>query len=635
MRLARSRAKSLIADGAVHAEDAERHLASLRDRIGDEINRSGGRRHEFDEEFPVGPEQIAAKLSITVAEFEAHFEGGGTLGQLVRNQGKNLEAFIDDVVEDARARLDDLLDEDRIDPRRARQVLAELKEQLRLHAGPNGPRIVARVDAQPVELREAPFDLRRLAKVLEKPADELRRLLSDGRSIEELARAGGMSIDDVIAHLATPMRNQIRHMVETGRLSEDQAQKMFERMRQSLVAAVMRFQIRRGDEGPSHGVVQADASFRPYGDLPFTLRDAAEVLGLSVAEVANLMGRSDQFPHVLEERGFTGQQFIAAILTLVEKRLRNAVVRAETTEDRVGHIVNALRERLLHDLGVERDVRPVRLTEVASDRLSTQSRPVTPFDIVRIAKILSIAPEELEGLLSDGYTVGEVVEQRNASLDSVIDALIEPLKAKLAELVKAGFIQPSDARHQIEASHSTIARRLREFRARSGHDGNASTSELLGQPDTGEVSFDGRQVLPTLANVEAVFRLLGVADKAADLRERGLSLAHLAKELDLDAAGMHARLMDVARDRVDSSIAFGSMPPDMAEEILGQFDRAAKAWAVRIFQDVGGDAPTAVSVDPEGVVPAISSIADVFRLLGDGDKAAKLLAEGLDPRHVA
>ena len=634
MRLARSRAKSLIADGALRPEDAERHLASLRDKMGDEINRRGGRGNEFDEEFPVGPEQIAAKLGMTVAELEAHFKEGGTLKQLVDTRGRNLEAFIDDVVEDARARLDDLVDEDRMDPRRAGRVLAELKEQLRLHAGPNGPRIVARVDAQPVEVREAPFDFRRLAKILEKPADELRRLLSEGRNIEELARARGMSIDDLIAHLATPMRNQIRHMVETGRLNEDQAQKMFERMRQSLAVAVKRFQIRRSDEAQAHRTAQADPSFRPYGDLPFTLRDAAEVLGLSVAEVAKLMARSDQFPHVLEERGFTRQRFIAAILTLVEKRLRKAVVRAETAENRVGHIIDRLRERLMHDLAVEREALPVRLTAVASDRLSTPSRPATPFDITRIAKILSIPPEELERLLSDGYTIGEVVKQRNASLDHVIDALIEPLKAKLAELAKAGSIQPSDARHQIEAGRSAIARRLREFRARSGHEGDVSTTALLGRPEP-EVRFDGRQILPTLANVDEVFRLLGIADKAADLRQRGLSLAHLARELDLDPEGMHARLMDVARDRVDSSIAFGSMPPDKAEEILGQFDRAAKAWVVRIFREVAPAAHTAVNVDPESVLPAISSVTDVFMLLGDGDLAAKLLAEGLDPRHVA
>ena len=311
------------------------------------------------------------------------------------------------------------------------------------------------------------------------------------------------------------------------------------------------------------------------------------------------------------------------------------MARAETAEDRVGDIIDKLRERLLHDLDVEQDTRPVRLTAVASDRLSTQTRPATPFDIARIAKILGIPQEELEGLLSDGFTVGEVVEQRNASLDHVIDALIEPLKAKLAELVKAGFIQPSDARHQIEASHSAIARRLREFRARPVHDGDAGTTALFREPQPGEIRYGVRQVLPVLANVDEVFRLLGIADKAADLRKRGLSLAQLARELGLDAEGTHARLMDVARDRVDSSIAFGSIPPDMAEEILGQFDTVAKAWVVRIFQDAAAGAPTAVNIDTEGVLPAISSVADIFKLLGDGEVAAKLLAEGLDPRHVA
>ncbi len=112
-------------------------------------------------------------------------------------------------------------------------------------------------------------------------------------------------------------------------------------------------------------------------------------------------------------------------------------------------------------------------------------------------------------------------------------------------------------------------------------------------------------------------------------------MSHLARELDLDAEGMHARLMDVARDRVDTSIAFGSMPPEKAEEILGRFDVAAKAWVVRIFREVAIGAPAAVNVDPEGVLPAISSVADVFKLLGDSEVAAKLLAQGLDPRHVA
>lgn len=106
-----------------------------------------------------------------------------------------------------------------------------------------------------------------------------------------------------------------------------------------------------------------------------------------------------------------------------------------------------------------------------------------------------------------------------------------------------------------------------------------------GEEEAPHNTIDILTILPRLESIEDVFHTLGVREKALMLHEKGLTWAHVARELGYGPDSMHLRLQDIAEERLKTAIHSGSLTSDQAEELLARFDHLAAEWVEEIFAD--------------------------------------------------
>ncbi len=99
-------------------------------------------------------------------------------------------------------------------------------------------------------------------------------------------------------------------------------------------------------------------------------------------------------------------------------------------------------------------------------------------------------------------------------------------------------------------------------------------------------SVDVSNILPSLESFEDVFKALGVWEKAVALHERGLTWAHVARELGYGEDSMHIHLREIAKEHLERAVNAGLITKDQFERQYQHFDELAIKWIREIFSDV-------------------------------------------------
>jgi len=74
-----------------------------------------------------------------------------------------------------------------------------------------------------------------------------------------------------------------------------------------------------------------------------------------------------------------------------------------------------------------------------------------------------------------------------------------------------------------------------------------------------------------------------VAEKAIELRERGLSLANVARELGFGPDLMYIRLLDIGEGHVVTAIRSGTLSEEEGKDFLTLFKNTIGDWVEFIF----------------------------------------------------
>ncbi|MFC2010335.1 hypothetical protein ACFLUL_01985 [Chloroflexota bacterium] len=144
---------------------------------------------------------------------------------------------------------------------------------------------------------------------------------------------------------------------------------------------------------------------------------------------------------------------------------------------------------------------------------------------------------------------------------------------------------------------------------------------------------DLSSILPSMASIEDVFRVLGVWEDAEEFREMGLAWSHIAEELDYNQERMRSRLQDMAEELLKAARDAGLITQEQLEAKFRYFDEMAAKWIGKIFADTEVEAVS--DVDLESILPSLESIEDVFRVLGVWEDAVAWHEEGLTWAHIA
>jgi truncated hemoglobin YjbI len=127
---ATARINEAVANGQLTQERADEMLANLETSFANAMNDTP-RQRRVEARVGAGVVELAAEQTgLSPREIAAQLRSGTTLGELLTANGVDVNAFIDDVVEQADARLDQAVANGRITQERADEMLANLREHL-------------------------------------------------------------------------------------------------------------------------------------------------------------------------------------------------------------------------------------------------------------------------------------------------------------------------------------------------------------------------------------------------------------------------------------------------------------------------------------------------------------------------
>ena len=170
----------------------------------------------------------------------------------------------------------------------------------------------------------------------------------------------------------------------------------------------------------------------------------------------------------------------------------------------------------------------------------------------------------------------------------MLNHMLEVAETRVVAAIHSGSLTEEKGKHLLAEFEEIVRHRVETLFA-------ATADNEIGPSDgpetvTGELHLvdrlpveSGVAILPVLATPDDIFVLLGVAHKAAELRERGLSAASIARELGFDPSRMLNHMLEVAETRVATAIRSGSLTRERATVLLAEFGDAAREQVDSIF----------------------------------------------------
>jgi uncharacterized protein (DUF433 family) len=221
--------------------------------------------------FPaIGPggvlDAVADKLGISVKELFSELRDGKTLEQIAKAHGKSLEDVNDAAKEALGKRLDEAVKDGDLTRKQADEILARLPDLIHdLGIGPGfrGPGPLG--FGGPGRLGFAgPGDvLHAVADALGISVDKLFSELGDGRTLAQVAKDHGKSLDEVESAAKEALEKRLDEAVKDGDLTRRQADAILDR----LPDLIDRLRVHRAGAGP-RGLRPPLAGPETYGPVP-------------------------------------------------------------------------------------------------------------------------------------------------------------------------------------------------------------------------------------------------------------------------------------------------------------------------------------------------------------------------------
>jgi hypothetical protein len=171
------------------------------------------------------------------------------------------------------------------------------------------------------------------------------------------------------------------------------------------------------------------------------LAAAAEVLGMTEAELETALESGESIASVAEEQGVDVQTVIDTLVAQASAALDERVAGLkQSLPAQIERLVN--REGGLQSEGGPR---------------GGQGRDQAQLDLAVAAEALGVTDEELRTALQEGESIATVAEAEGVELQTVIDALVAAATAELDERVAAGTLDAEEAERRKEQLPARVA----------------------------------------------------------------------------------------------------------------------------------------------------------------------------------
>ena len=563
------RLQALVDEGRLTPEARELIAAELQSRAGKLIERIFTEDDEARPDLPFSLEDMAAILEMEPSRVYALLREGNSIQRIAERRNLSAEELVERLLKLARERVRTLLEDGHIRQQDAERLIADVREKIvkRIHESPNAGQgsLQPRPNRGEVERsapetaanrRDVPFDLRLVARILGMSEEALITRLREGGTLSEVAEQSGVGLEEMVDRLTTAMKKKLAEMVESGKIEPDRARKLLEEARERLIKSLREFRHSTGEEAEERRPALSPST-QLYQGLPLTVEDVAGALDISIRELQEWLHEENGIRELLGERDVDLEDFVNKLMNVAEERLSDLVSKGEVSRDKATHLLAKLKHQLFGDLRLTRQARPA----VSDEESSTRQVSFVPFTIGIVARSLGLSPHELRQALSSGHTVAEIAEERDISLEKVIDALMHPLEEQVREAIRSGRVSQEETREKLEAARKSFSRALRSFRAQDQHEVRPTA-----RPTERPASRPGST--PPF-NVNIVARVLGTGpDELRSLIDQGHTIAAIAKRKGISLEGVVKALLAPVQEELRQAVRNGRIDEENAKKKL-------------------------------------------------------------------
>lgn len=180
---------------------------------------------------------------------------------------------------------------------------------------------------------------------------------------------------------------------------------------------------------------QLDGDGPPYS----AVRILAEETDLTVVEIIEELRTGKSIADVASEHGVALNTIVDQMVDARAERLQDLIDDGYLTQQEADTVLNTMRSRI-------------------TERLQEPWETKSPVAIV--ANTLGITSEELITSVRDGKTVAEIAAEQGVDLDTVVDALAEPMVERLQDRVDGGLMTQEEADSMEIVMRARIEQRL-------------------------------------------------------------------------------------------------------------------------------------------------------------------------------
>lgn len=219
------------------------------------------------------------------------------------------------------------------------------------------------------------------------------------------------------------------------------------------------------------------------------LDQVAEILGIDdPREIRDALDAGGTLADVAAASGSSGEALVSELVAGLEEKLADAVADERIDQDRADEILTEATDRITTLVNSTQDeIQAAREAARAERQAEREARRAERQEL--LSDVIGIPFEDIQAALEDGETtLAEVAAEQGVELDELVDGLVAPVAADLAEKVADGTLTQEAADEKLAAITERITERVQSVRGDGpgpGHRGHGRSG-----PGGGPGSFE-------------------------------------------------------------------------------------------------------------------------------------------------
>ncbi len=296
-------------------------------------------------------------------------------------------------------------------------------------------------------------------------ADELRTELEAGKSIADIAKAKGVSVDVVIDALVADMKAHLAEEVASGEHTQEEADAKLAEFTTRVTEMVNTAGLpapKGGERGGRHGA---------------SLDTAATAIGITAEELRTELEAGKSIADVATAKGVSVDKVVDALVAEVKAHLDEEVASGEHTQEEADAKLAEATTRITEMVN-----NPGLLSPKGHGGESGRGHGMKGGKgLDAAATAIGITADELRTELQAGKSIADVATAKGVSVDAVIAAMVADMKAHLDEEVASGEHTQAEADAKLAEATTRITEMVNRTAPAQGAMGEGEIRGLGGE----------------------------------------------------------------------------------------------------------------------------------------------------------